>query len=334
MVGSERAAWRVTSCQPGASPGLGIRRSTLPERSERVRWCTVRRRIRFPSTVRPGTETVTFTSASMASAVTKLRHPRRATCAGSRSSPRGRSPSGSGAIRTRASTRRKSCPPYPTCGITSCRQPRPSRTAPSPLFQASSAMAATCGRDMASRYTRPARPPAPPGSVFRPGGSDFLACSGTYWGLHRPGSSSFPAEAGNPTPPPPHPPTSGIQAGQLLVDHGRVELGEDRGRLGDRGADARPAGDSQRGRVGVVAGDDRVDVSPAPSPGSRSSTCSMRGIGMNSPSPPSTTPTVVGRVRQERREQRVAVAHALGGDVQHRAEPLALRRRPSSCRAR
>ena len=78
---------------------------------------------------------------------------------------------------------------------------------------------------------------------------------------------------------------SRLQPRELLVHDRRVELGEDRRRLGHRRAD-RDRLPRPRGRRRVVAGDDRVGPPP-----SRSSTSSMRGIGAISPFPPSARST-------------------------------------------
>src|SRR3954469_13301809 len=51
--------------------------------------------------------------------------------------------------------------------------------------------------------------------------------------------------------------TSRPEPGQLVVDHGRVELGEHRGGLRDRGADDHRC-PTPGGNPGVVAGEDRV----------------------------------------------------------------------------
>ena len=81
----------VASAQPGSSPGLGSRASTLPDRSV--------------ATSCSSPPTVTHTGVSSASAVTKLRHPRRRSSA----SPVVGSYDG-GASSTRAKTRTKSRP--------------------------------------------------------------------------------------------------------------------------------------------------------------------------------------------------------------------------------
>src|ERR1019366_6205620 len=104
---------------------------------------------------------------------------------------------------------------------------------------------------------------------------------------------------------------------ELLLDHRRVELGEDGGRFGDRGAGRDGAGLPSR-RARVVTGDDQVAL-PAVQVvdlvdarhGRDLSQATHRGVNL------------VAAVRQEGTQQGRAVADRLGEHMQDRAEPLA-----------
>src|SRR5918995_4879606 len=108
-----------------------------------------------------------------------------------------------------------------------------------------------------------------------------------------------------------HPSRPG-QPGTLVLDDGRVELGEDRRRLLDRRPDSdRPGLPPWRPRV--VAGDHRVAQQTGPLVGVELLDVLDPRHRLELALTAERLPHLRGRVRQERRQHRVAVEHALPG---------------------
>ena len=113
------------------------------------------------------------------------------------------------------------------------------------------------------------------------------------------------------------------EPGELLVDHGRVELGEHRGRLGDRRAGLHRSRLPARG-AGVVTGDHRVRAGDRTRAGIEVGDLIDARHRHQLALPAEDRVDPVRGVGQERRKQGVAVAHALGGDVEDRRQPLTI----------